>query len=84
MAATSRKPYQSDLPEEQWAILRPLIPPTKPGGRPRAVDMRAVITTMLSLNRTGCPWDMLPHDLFPKTPLMSILRSGKTMGRGSI
>lgn len=67
MAATSRKPYQSDLTEEQWAILQPLIPPAKLGGRPREVDMREVINTILYLNRTGCQWDMLPHDLLPKS-----------------
>ncbi len=67
MATTSRKPYQSDLTDEQWAILQPLIPPAKPGGRPREVDMRAVINTILYLNRTGCQWDMLPHDLLPKS-----------------
>ena len=67
MAATPRKPYQSDLTEEPWAILQPLIPPAKPGGRPRAVDMREVINTILYLNRTGCQWDMLPHDLLPQS-----------------
>jgi putative transposase len=67
MAATPRKPYQSDLTEEQWTILQPLIPPAKPGGRPREVDMREVINTILYLNRTGCQWDMLPHDLLPKS-----------------
>jgi putative transposase len=67
MAATPRKPYQSDLTEEQWAILQPLIPPAKLGGRPREVDMREVINTILYLNRTGCQWDMLPHDLLPKS-----------------
>jgi putative transposase len=67
MAATPRKPYQSDLTEEQWAILQPLIPSAKPGGRPREVDMREVINTILYLNRTGCQWDMLPHDLLPKS-----------------
>src|SRR5215471_10892695 len=66
MAATPRKPYQSDLTEEQWAILQPLIPPAKPGGRPRQVDMREVLNTILYLHRTGCQWDMLPHDLLPK------------------
>jgi putative transposase len=67
MAATSRKPYLTDLTNDQWDILRPLIPPAKPGGRPREVDMREVINTILYLNRTGCQGDMLPHDLLPKS-----------------
>jgi putative transposase len=67
MAGTTRKAYLTDLTDEQWAILAPLIPPAKPGGRPREVDMREVINTILYLNRTGCQWDMLAHDLLPKS-----------------
>jgi putative transposase len=64
-----RKAYPSDLTDEQWAILAPLIPParTREGGRPREVEMREVVNTILYLNRSGCQWDMLPHDLQPKS-----------------
>jgi len=65
-----RKKYPSDLTDEQWAILGPMIPPAKQntqGGRPRKVDMREVLNTLFSLNRSGCQWDMLPHDLLPKS-----------------
>ena len=67
MTTTTRKPYLTDLTDEQWAILEPLIPPAKPGGRPRKVDRREVINTLFYLNRTGCQWDLLPHDLLPKS-----------------
>jgi putative transposase len=67
MTNQTRKPYLTDLTDDQWAILEPLIPPAKPGGRPRSVDMREVINTMVYLNRTGCQWDLLPHDLLPKS-----------------
>jgi putative transposase len=40
---------------------------TQRGGRPREVDMREVVNTTLYLNRSGCQWDMLPHNLLPKT-----------------
>jgi putative transposase len=66
----SRKVYPSDLTDEQWAIVAPLIPPAKQsrrGGRPREVDRREVLNTILYLNRSGCQWDMLPHDLLPKS-----------------
>jgi putative transposase len=65
----TRKAYPSDLTDEQWAIVEPLVPParTKQGGRPREVNMREVINTIWYLNRTGCQWDMLPHDLLPKS-----------------
>jgi putative transposase len=65
-----RKKYLSDLTDEQWAILEPMIPPAKQntqGGRPRKVDMREVLNTLFYLNRSGCQWAMLPHDLLPKS-----------------
>jgi putative transposase len=61
-----RKPYPSDLTDDQWAILEPLIPIYRVG-RPREVAMREVLNTILFLNRSGCQWDMLPHDLLPKS-----------------
>ena len=64
---TSRKAYPTDLSDEQWAILEPLIPPGKSGGRKREVNMREVVNTIFYLNRSGCQWDMLPHDLLPKS-----------------
>ena len=67
MPTPTRKPYLTDLTDDQWHIVQPLIPPAKPGGRPRVVDMREIINTILSLNRTGCQGDMLPHDLLPKS-----------------
>jgi putative transposase len=66
----ARKKYPSELTDEQWAIVEPLIPPAKQsprGGRPRKVNMREVLKTLLYLNRSGCQWDMLPHDLLPKS-----------------
>jgi len=62
-----RKPYSTDLTDEQWHILQPLLPAAKPGGRPRIVDMREVVNTLFYQNRTGCQWDLLPHDLLPKS-----------------
>jgi putative transposase len=65
-----RKNYPSDLTDEQWAIVAPMIPPAKQstrGGRPRTVHMREVLNTLFSLNRSGCQWDMLPHDGLPKS-----------------
>lgn len=61
-----RKPYPSDLTDAQWAIIEPLIPVNRVG-RPRKVDMREVVNTIFYLNRAGCQWDMLPHDLLPKS-----------------
>src|SRR5215213_8255532 len=68
MAATPpREPYKTDLTDRQWQWVEPHLPPAKPGGRPREVDLREVVNTILYLNKTGCQWDMLPHDLLPKS-----------------
>ena len=61
-----RKPYPSDLTDDQWAIIEPLIP-VHALGRPREVDMREVLNAMFYINRAGCQWDMLPHDLPAKS-----------------
>lgn len=67
MDAMSRKAYPSDLTDAQWTIIAPLLPPAKHGGRPREVNLREVVNTILFLNRSGCQWDMVPHDLQPKS-----------------
>jgi putative transposase len=65
MAAATRKAYRTDLTDEQWALIAPLLPPAKPGGRPRTVDLREVLNTLFYQARTSCQWDLLPHDLVP-------------------
>ncbi len=60
-----RKPYPTDLSNAEWQILETMIPPPKHGGRPRQVDIREVVNAMLYLLRTGCSWEMLPHDFPP-------------------
>ena len=60
-----RKAYPSDLTDAQWEELEPLLPPAKPGGRRRSVNMREVINGILYVLRGGIPWRMIPHDLPP-------------------
>lgn len=61
----TRPAYPSDLTDAQWARLAPLIPPALPGGRPRTVNLREVVNAIFYLNRQGCVWRALPHDLPP-------------------
>jgi putative transposase len=61
------KSYPTDLTNAQREIVKPLLPPARHGGRRREVDLREVVNTILYLNRTGCQWEMLPHDLQPKS-----------------
>ena len=61
-----RREFPSDLTDSQWAIIEPLIPVNRLG-RPREVQMREILNTLFYLTRSGCQWDMLPHDLQPKS-----------------
>jgi putative transposase len=67
MPVANRQAYPSDVTDEQWALIEPLLPPAKRGGRPRTVDLREILNTILYQARTGCQWDALPHDLRPKS-----------------
>ncbi len=72
--------YQSSLTDQEWAILSPLIPPAKPGGRPRTVDMRAVLNALLYVDRTGCQWRALPHDFPPWSTVWTCFRTWRNDG----
>src|SRR5258708_2041589 len=56
------KLYASDLSDAEWAILEPLIPPAKPGGRPRSVNMRQILNGIFYMLRSGGAWRLLPHE----------------------
>jgi putative transposase len=60
-----RKAYPSDLTDHQWALLQPLLPAARPGGRPRKTDLREVLNALFYLAREGCTWRALPHDFPP-------------------
>ena len=59
------RPYPSDLTSQQWAVLKPLLPPARTGGRPRKTEMRSVVNAIFYRNRNGCIWRALPHDFPP-------------------
>jgi len=60
-----QKSYPSDLSNDEWQIIEPLIPPAKPGGRPRKQDMHEIVNATFYLLRAGCAWRMLPHNFPP-------------------
>src|ERR1700687_6093366 len=59
--------YATDLTEAQWALVDSIIPEGKPGGRPRSIDVWAVVNAIFYLLRTGCQWRLLPLE-FPPWP----------------
>ena len=65
--------YPSDLTDEEWAHIEPLIPPGKPGGGKRRVDMREVINGVMYVLGTGCQWRALPKDLPPRSTVHDYL-----------
>jgi putative transposase len=60
----NRKAYRTDLTEQQWKLLKPMLPPPAKRGRKREVDLREITNAILYLLHTGCQWRNLPHE-FP-------------------
>ncbi|MDR0869355.1 MAG: transposase [Planctomycetaceae bacterium] len=60
MSTNLQKSYQTDLTDEQWAILQPLII-LPDGGRPKTTDLRQVMNAIFYQLKTGCQWRLLPH-----------------------
>jgi len=59
--------YPSDLTDEEWALVGPLIPPARRGGNKRTVNLREVVNGLLYVLSTGCQWRALPKDLPPRS-----------------
>lgn len=60
-----RRAYPSDLSDAEWNVLEPLLPKPRGFGRPRTVNLREILNAIFYVQRTGCQWEMLPHDLPP-------------------
>jgi transposase len=65
--------YPSDLTDAEWALIEPLIPPAKPGGNKRTVDVRAVVNGVMYILSTGCGWRYIPKDLAPRSTIHDYL-----------
>jgi len=65
----SKLRYPSDLTDAEWALIKPLIPPGKPGGNKQSVDMRQVVNGLMFLLSTGCQWRAIPKDLAPRSTI---------------
>jgi transposase len=61
--------YPSDLTDDEWANIEPLIPPAKRGGGKRRTDMRAVMNGVMYILSTGCQWRYIPKDFPPRSTL---------------
>src|SRR5215831_2666854 len=72
--------YPSDVSEHEWAILAPLLPPAKPGGRPRSVNLRVILNGIFHVLRSGCQWRLLPRDYGPWSTVYAYCRRWRLAG----
>lgn len=79
-ATTARKAYNTDLTDQEWAIVDQELPPAPGGGRERTVDLREIVNAILYRLRTGCSWELLPHDLPPKSTVYEYYASWRNNG----
>jgi transposase len=73
--------YPSDLTDDEWAYVEPLIPPAKRGGGKRRTDMRAVMNGVMYILSTGCQWRYIPKDFPPRSTLHDYLPGGIATAR---
>ena len=59
--------YASDMKDEEWALIKPLMPPPNRRGRPRGTDLRLIVNAIVYIAATGCQWRALPKDFPPYT-----------------
>jgi putative transposase len=70
----------SDLTDQEWALLAPLLPAARPGGRPRSVDLRTIVDGIGYLVRTGCAWRYLPREYGPWSTVYHYYRAWRIDG----
>ena len=80
IANPHRQAYPSDLSDAEWKVLEPLFPKPKGFGRPRTVDLREILNAIFYVQRTGCQWEMLPHDLPPHNTVYKYFQKWRRKG----
>jgi len=69
----SKLRYPSDVTDDEWNLIAPEIPPAKPGGNKRGVDVREVVNGAMYILSTGCQWRAIPKDLPPRSTIHDYL-----------
>ena len=72
--------YPSDLTDREWALIAPLLPPARRGGRPRTTDLRSVVDAILYMASSGCQWRMLPKDFPPVSTVQGYFYAWRDSG----
>ena len=71
----NRLRYPSDVTDQEWELIEPLIPPAKRGGNKRTVDLREIVNGLMYVLSTGCQWRAIPRDLPPRSERARLSRS---------
>ncbi len=74
MAISTRKPYDSDVTEDEWALIAPLIPAHPPRGRDPVTPKREILNAIFYVNKQGCTWRGMPHDFPPWSTVYGYFR----------
>lgn len=74
------KTYTSDMTDEEWELIRPLMPPKWTGGRPREVDLREIVNAIFYLVRNGCQWRDIPEGFPPWKTVYNYMRAFESDG----
>ena len=72
--------YPTDLADAEWAVLQPLLPAAKPGGRPRTTCLRQVVDAIFYVMRSGCQWRPLPKEFPPYQTVYEYFRNWRLFG----
>ena len=75
-----RLAYPSDTNDKEWAIIEDYIPAPLPNGRPPKWERREIVDAILYVLKTGCPWNMLPHDFPPHSTVFWYFRQWRKDG----
>ncbi len=80
VAQPTRQLYPSDMSDAEWAVMEPKLPAPKGFGHPREVDLREMLNAIFYVQRTGCQWEMLPHDLPPHSTVSKYFQKWQRKG----
>ena len=72
--------YASDMTDEGWNLIMPLLPPAKRLGRPRTTDLREVLNAIRYMARTGCQWRMVPKEFPPRSTIQRYFYAWRSEG----
>jgi putative transposase len=80
MKIVNRTRYATDLTDAQWELISPFMPKPCGAGKPLEVNFREIVNAILYRLRTGCPWELLPHDFPPKSTVFEYYRKWQFNG----